>query len=122
MTLAIHSGTLRYRASDTAVCTSPMAMADSPLRNQASFMNSMVRGICVALLLAALTQVGTAQEIPKSEYIEYEPLASPRIVGQTRASAAWHLFGDPADSPSRTCTPRDRITDNPHTLLPGLPL
>jgi hypothetical protein len=95
-------------------------MAESPLGNQASFMNSMVRGICVALLLAALTQLATAQEIPKSEYIEYEPLASPRIVGQTRASAAWHLFGDPADSTYRDVSPRDGIDDKRHDLLLGL--
>ncbi len=84
--MAIHSGTLRYRASDTAVCT----------------------------------QLATAQEIPKSEYIEYEPLTSPRIVGQTRASAAWHLFGDPADSTYRDVSPRDGIDDKRHDLLLGL--
>jgi hypothetical protein len=57
-------------------------------------MSSLMRGTCVGLLLAVLAQQGLAQEIPKTEYIDYEPLTPPRIVGQTRASEAFHLFGD----------------------------
>jgi hypothetical protein len=83
-------------------------------------MTSLVRGTCFGLLLAALAQLGAAQEIPKSEYIEYEPLTSPRIVGQTRASAAWHLFGDPADAAYRDASPRDGMDDKRHDLLLGL--
>jgi len=120
-TLAIQSGTLPYGARETVVSTSPLPLTPfAHFANHTSLMKALLRGICIGLLVAALPQLATAQEIPKSEYIEYEPLASPRIVGQTRASAAWHLFGDPADPTYRDVSPRDGIDDKRHDLLLGL--
>ncbi len=67
-----------------------------------------------------LAQLGAAQEIPKTQYLEYEPLAPPRIIGQTRASEMLHLFGDPTDTAYRDSSPRDGMDARRHALLLAL--
>ncbi len=66
--------------------------------------HSRVRGALLTSVLVVLAQLGAAQEIPKTQYLEYEPLAPPRIIGQTRASEMLHLFGvgDHGGGPTRT--------------------
>jgi hypothetical protein len=83
-------------------------------------MNPSWRGACFALLLAGLARLGWAQEIPKARYIDYEPLAAPRIVEQTGASERFHLFGDRADPAYRDGTPVDGIDRHRHDLLLAL--
>src|SRR5260370_19792759 len=85
-----------------------------------SLIDSRERGALLAPLLVVLAQLGAAQEIPKSRYLEYEPLAPARIVGQTRASEMLHLFGDPADTAFRDSSPRDGVDDRRHDLLLAL--
>jgi hypothetical protein len=77
-------------------------------------------GTCLGLVLAPLARADAAQEIPKSEYLQYEPLAPPRIVGQTRASELLHLFGDPTSPAYSDRSPRDGIDDRRHELLLAL--
>jgi hypothetical protein len=83
-------------------------------------MSALVRSVCVGLVLVTVAQRGRAQAIPKNEYIAFEPLTPPRIVAQTRASDAFHLFGDPQAPAYRDTSPRDGIGDRRRDVLLAL--
>ncbi len=73
------------------------------------------RGV-VALLAAVVLGAGLAgqaraEAIPRDAYLRYVPLEQPPLVERTRASAEFHLFGDPADPAYRDLDPVDGIDD-----------
>src|SRR4051812_14078974 len=65
--------------------------------------------LACSLALAGLQTLG-AQHIARDQYYALLPPV-PRIVSQTRASAALHLFGDARDSSYRGAQPIDGIDD-----------
>lgn len=62
------------------------------------------------------------QEIPRGEYLLHLPLSAPRLVSQTPANAALHLFGDRDDPGYRDVKPVDGIDDTRHGVLMDLAL
>lgn len=62
------------------------------------------------IVIAALPALAQAQGITRDNYHEMIP-PKPRIIGQTNASAALHLFGDTSDSSYRDADPVDGIDD-----------
>lgn len=54
---------------------------------------------------------GIAQEIRRDNYLRFVPLTYPRIVGQTAANAAFHLYGNPDDPNYQDVNPVDGIDD-----------
>lgn len=58
-----------------------------------------------------------AQEVPREEYLRFLPLEPPRIVGQTRASERFHLYGDPTRAGYRDVDPVDGVDDRRHQRL-----
>ncbi len=73
-----------------------------------------------ALLLAPAT--ARADRLTKEECLRFVPLHHPRAVRQTDASAASHLFGDPASPSYRDVAPLDGIDDARHARLEQLAL
>lgn len=70
--------------------------------------------LCLVLLLTGILQ---AQEISRDAYLKFVPLSHPRLVRQTAASEALHLFGDRQDPAYRDVDPVDGIDDRRHDLL-----
>lgn len=58
-----------------------------------------------------------AQEAPRNEYLRYVPLQYPSMVTQTRASAAFNLYGDVTDPSYRDSAPVDGIDDRRGQVL-----
>jgi hypothetical protein len=74
------------------------------------------RGLLVPVALALALPLATppaaqAQAIPKDQYLRYVPLEYRKAISQTEASAAFHLYGDPADPGYRDEAPRDGMDD-----------
>ncbi len=63
-----------------------------------------------AALAGAGPRAAGAQGITRENYLDYLP-PRPRIVAQTRATAALHLFGDERDTAYRDADPADGIDD-----------
>ena len=80
------------------------------------------RGLISAALVLGAASALFAQEIPKDEYLRYVPLEVPRIVGQTDASALFHLYGDPASPDFVDAAPLDGIDDRRMAVLERLGL
>ncbi|UCC47621.1 MAG: hypothetical protein JSV41_08980, partial [Gemmatimonadota bacterium] len=76
----------------------------------------VVWGIAVASG-GALSESLQAQAIPRDEYLKYIPLEYPSMVRQTKASAAFNLYGDMADPGYRDVAPADGIDDRGHQVL-----
>ncbi len=76
---------------------------------------SHVRYVASALaVLAARGLFATAtvaQEIPRDQYFRYIPFETPRVVGQTEASARLHLYGDFSSPTYTDVAPVDGIDD-----------
>jgi hypothetical protein len=64
----------------------------------------------VALSLTCATNVANAQRITRDTYFEYLPPFS-KLVGQTRASMQFHLFGDTSNADYVDQHPADGIDD-----------
>ena len=67
--------------------------------------------VLLALGLGMETAPLAAQDIPQDEYLNYMPLDYRRIVRQTDASAAFHLYGNRDDPDFRDENPRDGVDD-----------
>jgi hypothetical protein len=61
-----------------------------------------------------------AVEVPRDEYLKLMPLERPRLVQQTAASDALHLYGDRADPDYRDVAPVDGIDDRRYEVLETL--
>jgi hypothetical protein len=61
-----------------------------------------------------------AKEIARTEYLKHIPLGAPRLVRQTAASDALHLYGDRRDPAYRDENPVDGIDDARHDVLLSL--
>ena len=72
--------------------------------------------VCYGLCSLGCFPAG-AKEIPRTEYIAYVPLTYPRLVRQTRASDALHLYGNRTDPGYRDIDPVDGIDDRRHNVL-----
>lgn len=83
-----------------------------------------MRGTVLLLVLSLLplTMVRNlrAAEVPRDEYLKLVPLSHPRLVPQTDASEALHLYGDREDPAYRDEEPRDGIDDRRHEILMAL--
>jgi hypothetical protein len=78
--------------------------------------------LCLVLSSVCLIPTGDAngQEIPRREYLKYVPLNCPRLLQQTVATDALHLYGD-RESPSyRDVNPVDGIDDDRYDILQSL--
>ncbi len=73
--------------------------------------------LCASFILAGGAH---GQEIPRDEYLKYVPLTYPRLVQQTAATDALHLYGDQSDPAWRDVDPVDGIDDARHEVLMAL--
>lgn len=62
-------------------------------------------------LLAILLSTSMAQETGSDNYLRFLPLEYPRIITQTTANAAFHLYGNPTDPNYKDLNPLDGIDD-----------
>ncbi|HMB68530.1 MAG TPA: hypothetical protein VKU85_04440 [bacterium] len=84
------------------------------------FRASSLTGRAAVLAGVLLASAAGADEIPHDAYLTHVPLSSPRLVRQTEASAALHLFGD-RDAPGyRDESPADGIDDARYETLMAL--
>ena len=74
----------------------------------------------LSCLSVAFVATASAQEIPRDEYLKYVPLNYPRLVQQTPATEALHLYGDREDPSYRDVDPVDGIDDRRHDVLETL--
>jgi hypothetical protein len=74
------------------------------------------------LLAATFILIGRAhaKEIARDAYLKHVPLGAPRLVQQTPASDALHLYGNPQDPDYRDANPVDGIDDERHGILLSL--
>lgn len=73
--------------------------------------------ISLQSLLTILLSASLAQEIRRDNYLRFVPLNYPRIIGQTAANAAFHLYGNPDDPNYKDANPVDGIDDARHQRL-----
>ena len=91
-------------------------MANSVIRQIQPFVNVLILAIVgVVPLLVGLDAQG--QEIHRDKYLRYIPLKTPEIVGQTKANAELHLFGNIKDPGYQDTDPMDGIDDRRHEVL-----
>lgn len=79
-----------------------------------------VRTWAAALLVLLGSSSAGSQEIPRDRYLHYLPLSHARLVPQNSASAALHLYGDPAVASYRDANPVDGIDDARQRVLLAL--
>lgn len=79
-------------------------------------------GIAFALAAGTLcgARAGSAQEIPRDEYLRMLPLSLPKLGLQTDASVELDLFGDPSAPGYRDVDPVDGIDDRRNRVLMAL--
>ena len=70
-----------------------------------------------AFLVATSLVPLAAQQIPRSEYLQYVPLEYPRLQQQTPASASLNLYGDSSSPDYHDLDPMDGIDDRRHAIL-----
>ena len=108
-----------------------MVRADAPPSARSGPCSRRPRASCrgpgTAFLLALLLILGRAvpassQAIPSPEYVTYLPRLPMRAVGQTAASAEFHLYGDHSAPGYRDVAPRNGIDDRRDSVLAGLGL
>ena len=87
-----------------------------------STIRSPLRVLLLTCVLLAVPTAPRADRMTKQQYIQYVPLHHPRAVRQTEASAAFHLYGDPAAPDYRDAEPVDGIDDRRHATLEQLAL
>ena len=101
---------------------SAIGYVDGPVEN--GYGKGMKTAGPFCLFLAAVSLVLTvsaqAKEIARDQYLKHVPLGSPRLVQQTAASDALHLYGDRRDPGYRDANPADGIDDARHEILLAL--
>ena len=75
------------------------------MRKSLSFLISF---LSISVLVVSPRAAG---KITHENYIEYLPLSDPKIMGQTEASAALHLYGNPEADGYKDVSPIDGIDD-----------
>ncbi len=74
-------------------------------------MRAIFAGAFLLLLLGLDAGALAAQDIPHDKYLNYMPLHYRRLVRQTDASSAFHLYGNRDDPSFRDEDPRDGVDD-----------
>jgi len=77
-------------------------------------------GLALLVMVPAALREARAQEVARDRYLKHVPLGAPRLVQQTAASAALHLYGDRADPGYRDDSPVDGIDDARYQILLSL--